>query len=485
MNMPKINNFLLGLTYDDVLLVPRKSQITHRGDVSTKTRLTSDIELAVPFISANMDTVTESAMAIALAHAGGIGIIHRFMSIERQVDEVKRVKRHEGFILYKPFTLSPSATLKNAWEESVKYNVSSFIIVDEKEKVLGILTRRDMLFAENPDTYVYQLMTPFEKLVYAPPSINREKAKELIKKHKIEKLPLLDNNRRLKGLITSRSLEHYSRFSLSTKDKYGRLRVGAAIGAVGDYLDRTKALITAGCDVLVIDVAHGHNEVALKAVAKIRKIFKSISLIGGNVATAEGTRDLIKLGVDAVKVGIGPGGLCTTRIVTGVGVPQFSAVMECAAAARKYNIPVIADGGTNYPADITKALSAGASACMLAGWFAGTDESPGGIIYRNGMKYKIHRGAASFLAVADRKLASEEITNVDRLNTVVAEGIEALVPYKGSVADVIYQLVGALRSGMSYCNAKTIKDLQKNAQFVKITEAGFRESKSHNVKELT
>lgn len=484
--MPKSKiDFPLGLTYDDVLLVPQKSKIAHRTDVSTETILTRDIRLTVPFISANMDTVTESVMAIALAHAGGIGIIHRFMSIERQVTEVKSVKRHEGFILYKPFTLPPSATLAVARENVVQNKVESFIIIDEKERVVGILTRRDMLFVDDPNTYVYQLMTPFEKLIYGPTNITREKAKELIKKHKIEKLPLLDHNRRLKGLITSRSLEHYSRYSFSTKDKYGRLRVGAAVGAVGDYLNRAKALTAAGCDVLVIDVAHGHNEVALKAVAKIRKTFKDINLIGGNVATAEGTRDLIKLGVDAVKVGIGPGGLCTTRIVTGVGVPQFSVVMECTEAARKYNIPVIADGGTNYPADITKALAAGASTCMLAGWFAGTDESPGGIIFRNNMKYKIHRGAASFLAVADRKLASEEITNVDRLNTVVAEGIEALVPYKGSVSDVIYQLLGALRSGMSYCNAKTINDLQKNAQFVRITEAGFRESKSHNVRELT
>lgn len=483
--MPKQNSIPLGLTYDDILLVPQKSNITHRQDVSTKTKLTADIELNIPFISANMDTVTESAMAIALAHAGGIGIIHRFMPIERQVTEVKSVKRYEGFILYKPFTLSPSATLKKAQEEAVIKNVNSFIIVDEKERVVGILSRRDMLFVDDPDTYVYQLMTPFEKLIYASPNISREKAKTLIKKHKIEKLPLLDKNRRLTGLITSRSIEHFSSYSFSTKDKYGRLMVGAAVGAVGDYIDRAKALVSAGVDVLVVDVAHGHNEVALRAVAKIRKTFKDVNLIGGNVATASGVKDLVKLGVDAVKVGIGPGGLCTTRIVTGVGVPQFSAVLECAAAAKKYNIPIIADGGTNFSADITKALAAGASTCMLAGWFAGTDESPGGIILRGGLKYKVHRGAASFLAVADRKLASEEITNVDRLNTVVAEGVEALVPYKGSVSDVIYQLLGALRSGMSYCNAKTLKDLQKNAQFVQVTEAGFRESKSHNVREIT
>lgn len=483
--MIKTDTLPLGLTYDDVLLVPRRSRVAHRADVSTQTYLTAKIELKIPFISANMDTVTESAMAIALAHAGGIGIIHRFMSVERQVHEVKRVKRHEGFILYKPFTLHPSATLAQAKKEAEKNGVDSFIIIDEKERVVGILTRRDILFVDNDDTYVYQLMTPFEKLIYAPPNINREKAKILIVKNKIEKLPLIDKDKHLKGLITSRSLYHFTRYSDSTKDHYGRLRVGAAIGAVGDYMQRAEALAEAGVDTLVIDVAHGHNEVALAAFSKIRKTYKDISLIGGNVATVDALKDLIKLGADAVKVGIGPGGLCTTRIVAGVGVPQFTAVVECANYARKYKIPIIADGGTNFPGDIVKALAAGASACMLAGWFAGTDEAPGGIIYRNGLKYKAHRGAASFLAVTDRKMGSGEITSVDKLNTVVPEGIEALIPYKGKVSEVIYQMIGALRSGMSYCNAYTIAELHKNAQFMRITEAGFRESKSHNVEELT
>ncbi len=482
--MLKTDTFPLGLTYDDVLLVPRRSKVTHRSDVSTRTVLARNIELNAPFISANMDTVTESAMAISMAHGGGIGIIHRFMTIERQVHEIKRVKRHEGFILYKPFTLNPSATLAQAREESEKNHVESFIVVDDKNRVVGILTRRDMLFADNPDICIYKLMTPFVKLIYASPLISREKAKMLIRKHKIEKLPLIDQNRKLTGLITSRSLEHYLNFSNSTKDQYGRLRVGAAIGAVGDYLKRAQALVDTGVDALVIDVAHGHNEVALSAFLKVRRKFKDIALIGGNVATPEAVKDMIKLGADAVKVGIGPGGLCTTRIVAGVGVPQFSAVLECSNYARKFKVPIIADGGTNFPGDITKALAAGASSCMLAGWFAGTDESPGGIILRGGLKYKIHRGAASFLAVADRKIANEDM-QVDRLNTIVAEGIEALVPYKGKVADVIHQLLGALRSGMSYCNATSISELHKNAQFIRITEAGFRESKSHNVKELT
>lgn len=482
--MPQ-NSFELGLTYDDVLLVPRRSRVIHRTDTSTVTKLTPSITLKVPFISANMDTVTESEMAISLAHNGGIGVIHRFMNIERQVAEVKKVKRHEGFITYRPFTLNTSATLGQARKEANKNKVESFIIVDSNDKVVGILTRRDMLFEEDEATPIVKLMTPLPKMVYASTSVDMKQATKLIKKHKIEKLPIIDANRRLKGLVTSRSLEHVTRFPDSTKDSYGRLRVGAAIGAVGDYLERAKALVEAGVDLLVVDVAHGHNEVALAAVLKARKMFRDTDLIGGNVATAEATLDLIKLGVDAVKVGIGPGGLCTTRIVAGIGVPQLTAVLECSKVARKHKIPVIADGGTNFPGDITKALAAGAHTCMLAGWFAGTDESPGGIIMRGGMKYKVHRGSASFLAVADRKMTNNEITDVEKLNTVVPEGVESMISYKGKVSDVIYQLVGALRSGMSYCNATSIDDLHKNARFMRITEAGFREGKSHNVREIT
>ena len=341
-----------------------------------------------------------------------------------------------------------------------------------------------MIFQNQLDIPITKLMTPFSKLVYSAPNTTVEQAKSLLLKNKIEKIPLIDEKKALKGLITSRTLEHTTRYPNSTKDKYGRLRVGAAIGAVGDYLERATEFEKAGVDVLVIDVAHGHNEVALKAVARIRKSFPYINLIGGNIATSEGTRDLIKLGIDAVKVGIGPGGLCTTRVVTGVGVPQFTAVVECSRMANKYNIPIIADGGTNYPGDMTKAIAAGASCCMLAGWFAGTDESPGGIIMRGGLKYKAHRGAASFLAVSDRKIEEGEITSDDKLNSIVPEGVEALIPYKGKVSDVVNQLLGALRSGMSYCNAKNISALHKNANFVKITEAGFRESKSHNVNEV-
>src|SRR3989344_2209992 len=433
------DNIPLGLTYDDVLLVPGRSKIAHRKDVSTRTFLSKNIHLELPFISANMDTVTESSMAISLAHKGGLGIIHRFMSMERQVNEVKKVKRHEGFILYKPFTLFPTSTLREAKSKAEETKVSSFIVINEKDEVQGILTRRDIILTSDENITVNKIMTPLPKLISAPYNISYKKAKEILMKNKIEKLPLVDTSNKLKGLITAKSIEHSSSYPQATTDSYGRLRVGAAVGAVGDYLDRAKALVDAGVDVLVVDVAHGHNNVALEAVKKVRKKFKDTALIGGNVATPEATLDLIKLGVDSIKVGIGPGGLCTTRIVAGVGVPQFSAVRECSRVAKKYKVSIIADGGTNFPGDIAKALGAGADMCMLAGWFAGTDESPGGIIDREGLKYKAHRGAASFLAVAGRKMASEEITNVDRLNTIVAEGVEALVPYKGSVADVINQ----------------------------------------------
>lgn len=480
-----MKDFQLGLTYDDVLLVPQRSKITHRSDVSTKTRLTHNIELNIPFISANMDTVTESDMAIALAREGGLGLIHRFMTVEEEVKHVEKVKRYEGFIKYKPFTIEENALLDEAEKLSQLYDVSSFIVVDKDNKVVGLVTRRDMLFENNRKIPINKLMTPFSKMIYAAPGISIGEAKQILRNNKIEKLPLLNGGRKLSGLITAKSLESFASHPQATKDKHGRLKVGAAVGAVGDYIDRARALINAGVDILVMDVAHGHNEVALSAVKNLRKKFKDIDIIGGNVATPQATLDLIKLGVNSVKVGIGPGGLCTTRMVAGVGVPQFTAVMEAAKVAKKHGVTVIADGGTNWPGDITKALAGGATACMLAGWFAGTDESPGGIIMRKGHKFKVHRGAASFLAVADRKLENEEITDENKLNTVVPEGVEALVPYKGKVADVIYQLVGALRSGMSYCNATTIADLQKNARFVRITEAGFRESKSHNIEEIS
>ncbi len=472
-----------GFTYDDVLLVPQRSYIDHRHEISLKTKLTRSIEMNLPFVSANMDTVTESAMAIAMATEGGIGIIHRFMSIEKQAQEVSKVKRNVGFILDAPYTIRPNDSLQKVWQQKIKTGINCFIVTDETNRVLGILSGRDYQFVESPKTPVYKLMTPRQKLIIGNKRTSIKEAKKIFASHKVEKLPLVDSGGKLVGLITARSVQNFEKFPYSTKDRYGRYRVGAAVGVVNDYLERTRALLDAGADVIVVDVAHGHNDVSLRAIKTIRKQNKYIDLIGGNVATPEGAVDLIDAGVDAVKVGIGPGGLCTTRIVAGVGVPQLTAIIRCSARAKKSGVPIIADGGTNYPGDITKALAAGASSIMLAGWFAGTDESPGGIIMRKGMKYKIHRGSASFLATADRKLKLEQITE-QGLNSVVAEGVEALIPYKGKVSDVIYQLGGALKSGMSYCNARTIPQLWKNAQFIRITDAGLRESKSHNVEEL-
>lgn len=470
-------------TYDDILLVPQKSYIDHRSDVSTKTKLTRNIELFTPFVSANMDTVTKADMAIAMAREGGIGIIHRFMTIEEQIEEVKKVKRKVGFVLESPYTIEPHIKLNKVWDMSQKYDVDSFIVMDKNGKVLGILTKRDYKFEENKDKKAIDCMTPIKNLIYGKENTTIADAKKIFQKNKIEKLPLLDKEGHLKGLITAKSIVNFEKFPYSTKDAMGRYRVGAAVGVIKDYTERAQGLVDAGADVLVVDVAHGHNDVALRAVSELRKKFKHIDLIGGNVATTGGTNELIEKGVDAVKVGIGPGGLCTTRIVTGVGYPQFSAVMECSKVGKKKGVPIIADGGTNYPGDITKAIAAGASSIMLAGWFAGTDESPGALILRKGTKYKVHRGSASFLATADRSMKLDNKSE-HQLNSIVAEGVEALVPYKGRVEDVIYQLAGALRSGMSYCNANSIPELWKNARFVKITDAGFRESRSHNVAEI-
>ncbi len=472
-----------GLTYDDVLLIPQRSYVDHRSDVSLKTKLTRHITLNIPFISANMDTVTEAPMAIALAREGGIGIIHRFMTVEEEVEQVNKVKRNVGFIVADPYTITPDIPLQKIIDKAKKLDVNSFLIVDEKENLLGILSRRDYWFENNLNKRARDLMTPRKKLITGKLGIKINEAKKIFHQSKIEKLPIIDRAGKLSGLITARSIRSFERHSFASKDKNGRYLVGAAVGVVKDYMERAERLIAAGCDVIVVDVAHGHNDVAMRAIGNLRKKFKDVDLIGGNVATAQGARDLIERGVDAVKVGIGPGGLCTTRIVAGVGVPQFTAVSECSAVAKRKGVPVIADGGTNYPGDMAKALAAGGATCMLAGWFAGTDESPGGIIMRKGMKFKVHRGSASFLATADRKIELENSTE-HQLNTIVPEGVEAMVPYKGKVSDVVYQLVGALKSGMSYCNAKSIPELWKNARFTKITEAGFRESKSHNVTEL-
>lgn len=491
--MPKFIVVDRGLTYDDVLLVPQKSRIASRADVDTSTQFTSRIKLAIPFISSNVDTVTESEMAEMMAKLGGIGIIHRFMSLERQVKQIENVKRTEGFIMDRPFTLTADHTLGVARAEMKKHKVSSFIVVNQNNKILGLVSERDMWFRTDFGTKITKFMTPAAKLITAPATTTLKQARELFREHKVEKLPLINSDGTLAGLITSRTVLNEDRYPQATKDSKGRLRVGAAVGVTGDYFERAEKLVAAGVDALVVDIAHVHSVHGMEAIKKIRRKFPNVDLIGGNIATAEAARDLIKLGCDALKVGIGPGGICITRIVAGAGVPQLTAIMRTSEVAHKYKIPVIADGGTNFPGDMTKALAAGASCVMLTGWLAGTDESPGSIILRNGQKYKVHRGAASFSAVAARKiegvsgqirkeLADEELD--EELEKVVAEGIETFVHYKGEAKDVINQLVGALRSGMSYANAKKIAELWANARFMEITTAGFRESKSHGVEEM-
>lgn len=489
----KIKSIPLGLAYDDVLLVPRKSSVKSRSDVSTKTLVSRNISLAIPFVSSNIDTVTESQMAIAMAKLGGIGIIHRFMSIENQVEKVMRVKRSEGFIMGTPLTLTPDTTAKEARAFMKKRQVSSAVIVNTNNKVLGLVSERDMWFLDDESVRLKDLMTPASKLITARVNVSLSDARKLFRTHKVEKLPLVSSDGTLKGLITSRTVLNEDIYPKATKDEKGRLRVGAAVGIVDDYLERTQDLIRAGVDIIVADVAHIHSTHGLAAVKRLRKVCERVDLIAGNVATKEAARDLARLHCDGVKVGIGPGGICITRIVAGAGYPQFSAIAECAPTLHAAKIPLIADGGTNYSGDMPKAIAAGASCCMIAGWLAGTDESPGSIIYRKGGKFKVHRGAASFSAVASRKISGvsgqirKELSEreiEEQLEEIVPEGVESFVPYKGPVKDVIHQLVGAVKSGMSYCNAKTVADMWKNARFVRITAAGMRESTQHNVDEM-
>ncbi|MEK7516772.1 MAG: IMP dehydrogenase [Patescibacteria group bacterium] len=472
------------LTYDDVLLVPRRSSVSSRSHVSTETWLTPRIRMNVPIVSANMDTVTEWRMAVTMARLGGIGIIHRFLSIEDQVVEVEKVKRIENFRIERPYTLTPAATLRDAREAMRRYSVSCLLIAGAEGKLAGLLSNRDIRFETDERRPVTELMTPRERLIVAHPEITLPEARELLRRHKYEKLPLVDENGALCGLITSKDIVRFDEYPQATKDEKGRLRVGAALG-VKDTLPRAEALLAVGADVLVVDVAHGHNERALAAISALRARFgSSVQIIGGNIATPSGARDLVSAGADAVKVGIGPGTTCTTRIVAGVGVPQLTAVLRVAEALAGTNIPVIADGGIRYPGDLTKAMAAGAGSVMLGGLLAGTDESPGVTVMRNGRKYKIARGMASLGAAAGRRAGDGGGGSDEELSHYVAEGIEAAVPYRGKAEEVVEQLMGGLRSGMSYCNARTIGELQANAGFVRITDAGRKESLPHDVEVL-
>jgi len=469
-----------GLTFDDVLLVPKRSPIISRSQTNLRTKLSRNITLNIPIISANMDTVTESGMAIALAREGGIGIIHRFMTIEDQVDEILKVKRSESVMIEQPYTIKPDLTVAEARKVMEEYSVSG-LLVEEGGKLLGIITRRDITFEDNNKLKVSELMT--KDVITAKAGITIDQAKEILHNKRIEKLPVVDDKKHIVGLITSKDILKMEQYPYASKDRKGRLLVGAAVGVKGDYLERTEALLEASADIIVVDIAHGHSENAINTVHMIKKAFPNCELIAGNVATGEGSRDLIKAGVDAVKVGVGSGSICITRVVTGSGVPQLTAVIDSVKVARDHEIPVISDGGIRNSGDITKALAAGASSVMIGSLFGGTDESPGKSLVKNGKKFKMYRGMASFYASLGRKYreAGPQVVDSDDLNDYVPEGVEAMVPYNGSVVELIRQMAGGLRSGLSYCGAKTIPEMQMNAEFIKITSAGYIESQSHDV----
>ena len=427
-----------------------------------------------------MDTVTESGMAIALAREGGIGIIHRFMAIEDQVDEILKVKRSESVMIEQPYTIKPDMSVAEAKKAMAEYGVSG-LLVEEEGKLAGIITRRDITFEKNNKRKVSEVMT--KEVITAKDGLTIEQAKEILHKQRIEKLPVIDDKRRIVGLITSKDILKMEQYPHASKDRKGRLLAGAAVGVKGDYLERTEALLEAGADVLVVDIAHGHSENAINTIHMIKKAFPSCELIAGNVATGDGANDLIKAGVDAVKVGVGSGSICITRVVTGSGVPQLTAVIDSVKVARDHDIPVISDGGIRNSGDITKALAAGSSSVMVGSLFGGTDESPGKTLVKNGKKFKMYRGMASFYASLGRKYREEgaQVIDSDDLNDYVPEGVEAMVPYKGSVVEIVRQLAGGLRSGLSYCGAKTIPEMQKNAEFIKMTSAGYIESRPHDV----
>ena len=464
-----------GLTFDDVLLVPAKSEVLPR-DVDLSVQLTKTIKLNIPLLSAAMDTVTDCHMAIAMAREGGLGIIHKNMSIEEQAAQVDKVKRSEHGVITDPFFLSPENLISDAEELMGRYRISG-VPITVKGKLVGILTNRDLRFETDFSRPIGEVMTS-ENLITAPEGATLEEAKKILAKHRIEKLPIVDKEFNLRGLITIKDIEKTTKYPNSAKDANGRLLCGAAVGVTKDVFERIEALLAAKVDVINIDTAHGHSVGVLKQVEAIRNRYPDITLFAGNVATAAATHDLISAGVDCVKVGIGPGSICTTRVVAGIGVPQITAVADCAEEADKYGIRVIADGGIKYSGDITKALAAGGSCVMLGSLLAGTEESPGDTEIYQGRSYKVYRGMGSLGAMA---VGSKDRYFQEGAKKLVPEGVEGRVPYKGPVADTIFQMVGGLRSGMGYCGAKNIDDLRTNAQFIRITGAGLAESHPHDI----
>jgi IMP dehydrogenase len=464
-----------GLTFDDVLLVPAKSEILPK-EVDLSTQLTKKIKLNIPIISAGMDTVTESRMAIAIARQGGIGVIHKNMSIEKQAEEVDKVKRSENGVITDPFSLSPDHYLYEANDLMAKFRISG-VPITEQDKLVGIITNRDLRFETDHNKKISEVMTK-ENLITAPEGTTLEQAKSILTKHKIEKLPIVNGKGELKGLITIKDIEKAIQYPNSAKDDQGRLLVAAAVGVTTDVLDRIAVLMKVKADAIVIDTAHGHSQGVLDTIKKIKKAYPDLQLIAGNVATAEATIALIEAGADCVKVGIGPGSICTTRIVAGIGVPQITAVYDCAEAAKPYGIPVIADGGIKYSGDLVKAIAAGGYVCMLGSMLAGCEESPGETELYQGRKYKVYRGMGSIAAM--EKGSKDRYFQQDA-KKLVPEGVEGRIAYKGSAEDTIYQMLGGLRAGMGYCGTGTIADLRENGRFVRITSAGLRESHPHDI----
>jgi IMP dehydrogenase len=465
----------LGLTFDDVLLVPQYSEILPR-DIDVSTWLTNEIKLNIPLVSSAMDTVTESRLAIAIAREGGIGIIHKNMTIEQQATEVDRVKRSEHGVIVDPFYLSPHHTIEDANNLMSKYRISG-VPITENGKLVGIITNRDLRFLTDYSQKIGQVMTK-DNLVTAPVGTTLSEAKEILRKHKIEKLPLVDDQGNLKGLITIKDIEKTIQYPNSAKDKKGRLLAGAAVGVTSNLMERVEALIKANVDVIVVDSAHGHSKNVIQSVREIKSSYPDIQVIAGNIATAGAVRDLVKAGADAVKIGIGPGSICTTRVVTGVGVPQITAIHDCAAEAKKYNIPIVADGGIKYSGDIPKAIAAGASTVMIGNLFAGTEESPGESEIYQGRRFKVYRGMGSIGAM---KKGSTDRYFQEGTTKLVPEGVEGRVPYKGPLSETLFQLVEGLKHCMGYCGTKNIKELMENGKFIRVTHAGLIESHPHDI----
>jgi len=466
-----------GLTFDDVLLIPAKSEVLPK-DVNVQTQLTTELKLNIPLLSAAMDTVTEAALAIAMAREGGIGIVHKNMPIERQAEEIDKVKRSESGVITDPIYLTPDRSARDADALMSKYRISGVpIVAGESKRLVGIITNRDLRFERNFDRPIFEVMTR-DNLITAPVGTTLHDAQEILAHHKVEKLPLVDSDGVLRGLITIKDIEKARQFPNAAKDAQGRLLCGAAVTVSKDTFDRVEALIHAGVDAIVVDTAHGHSMGVIRVVAEIRRKYPDIQLIAGNVATGEGTLALIEAGVNAVKVGIGPGSICTTRVVAGIGVPQITAIYNCASVARAKGIPIIADGGVKYSGDLVKAIAAGASTIMVGSLLAGTEESPGEIEIYQGRSFKVYRGMGSIGAM---RSGSGDRYFQDEAKKLVPEGIEGRVAYRGSLSEIIYQLVGGLRAGMGYCGTPNVEDLQDNGKFMRITSAGLRESHPHDV----